>query len=472
MCGGGGGGGSVPDWFYEAQKSQIQQGIAARDEANVGYREFSRRGREMGSTANQNAEADQTREDAYASFGNMQRMQDANMASMGVNPGDPRFIRGRDKAGVELAGKTASAMNQSRSGARREGLSLETAGFTGLAGNDPTQAIRNMNDTVRTSQQADANEAQGWGALGQGAMYGLANADKIAEGAKTIGGMFGYADGGYVDDDLPNYAQGGYVQGLQRFANGGNVYARAQQETAQMMPPPSGALPKTNAISPNDATKIAKMAVDKTATAMGLGKTAGATAESLKYANFVGDMGGDSLGALIDANAGWSGVDATGAGAATAAEGAGAGTAGAGLAAEGAGAGLAAEGAGAAAGAVAAEGAGAAAAGSLAGTLGVVGAAMPWVGGALALGSALGLFADGGQVKPKQGIGGKTSRGPVQNTKGGKVSGPGGPKDDMVLARLSPGEFVMPVGAVKKFGLDRLEKMRQAGLEFEQQGIA
>jgi len=31
----------------------------------------------------------------------------------------------------------------------------------------------------------------------------------------------------------------------------------------------------------------------------------------------------------------------------------------------------------------------------------------------------------------------------------------------------------MPVGAVKKFGLDRLEKMRQAGLEFEKTlGIA
>jgi hypothetical protein len=38
---------------------------------------------------------------------------------------------------------------------------------------------------------------------------------------------------------------------------------------------------------------------------------------------------------------------------------------------------------------------------------------------------------------------------------------------------LSDGEFVMPVGAVKKFGLDRLEKMRQAGLEFEKTlGIA
>ena len=53
--------------------------------------------------------------------------------------------------------------------------------------------------------------------------------------------------------------------------------------------------------------------------------------------------------------------------------------------------------------------------------------------------------------------------------KGGSVSGPGGPKDDRVPALLSDGEFVMPVGTVKKFGVDKLEKMRQAGLEFEKQ---
>ena len=91
-----------------------------------------------------------------------------------------------------------------------------------------------------------------------------------------------------------------------------------------------------------------------------------------------------------------------------------------------------------------------------------LGAAMPWIGGAMLVGSALGLFKDGGHVSP-----GSTTQ------MGGQVSGPGGPKDDRVPALLSDGEFVMPVGAVKKFGLDRLEKMRQAGLEFEKHlGIA
>jgi hypothetical protein len=37
------------------------------------------------------------------------------------------------------------------------------------------------------------------------------------------------------------------------------------------------------------------------------------------------------------------------------------------------------------------------------------------------------------------------------------------------MAALSDGEFVMPVGAVKFYGIDRLEKMRQKGLAHEKQ---
>ncbi len=35
---------------------------------------------------------------------------------------------------------------------------------------------------------------------------------------------------------------------------------------------------------------------------------------------------------------------------------------------------------------------------------------------------------------------------------GGDVSGPGGPKDDMIDAKLSDGEFVMTAKAVENFG--------------------
>lgn len=75
----------------------------------------------------------------------------------------------------------------------------------------------------------------------------------------------------------------------------------------------------------------------------------------------------------------------------------------------------------------------------------------------------MGYKAGGAVARPPKVRPGSTTRG------GGKVSGPGGPKDDRVPALLSDGEFVLPVGTVRKFGLDKLEKMRQDGLQFEKQ---
>lgn len=48
---------------------------------------------------------------------------------------------------------------------------------------------------------------------------------------------------------------------------------------------------------------------------------------------------------------------------------------------------------------------------------------------------------------------------------GGEVKGLGGPRDDKVPAMLSDGEFVLNEGAVKHFGLAKLQKMNEIGLE-------
>jgi len=48
---------------------------------------------------------------------------------------------------------------------------------------------------------------------------------------------------------------------------------------------------------------------------------------------------------------------------------------------------------------------------------------------------------------------------------GGEVDGPGGPKDDLIPAMLSDGEYIMPAEAVKFFGIDRLNKMKQKAME-------
>lgn len=48
---------------------------------------------------------------------------------------------------------------------------------------------------------------------------------------------------------------------------------------------------------------------------------------------------------------------------------------------------------------------------------------------------------------------------------GGLIEGPGGPRDDMVPAMLSRNEFVLNEGAVKHFGLSKLNKMNEVGLK-------
>ena len=424
MCFGGDSGGRPLEEEEKAllrmQTQTAEQGIRGREEAMGGYRGFTQRGRELGSIASQNREAGRVMEDSYAALGNANRMQDARMASMGVNPGDPRFARGRDTAGVRMAGQAAAGANQARAGVRAEGLRLEGAGYAGLGGFDPTGALSSMGNTIgnaqRTAQQADAAESAGWGQLGSAAMYGLKNAEEIGRGFDTVKSWFG-SDGG----EVPSYAKGGIVR---RYAQGGNVYDRANAEVGQMRRNAPRSMPgqPQPGVDPVTATKLARTMVDKAA---GSSLGYGAATPGVSMGSQQAAMLAEQTGAF-----GAEGLAAT----AAAAEGA----AGAGAAGAGAGAGLA-------------------------GAMGAVGTALPWVGGAMMLGKALNLFADGGQV----GIDRMASGGRAMNPEGGKVTGPGGPKDDMVPAYLSPGEFVMPVGAVQRFGRDLMEEMRQQGLEFE-----
>lgn len=117
--------------------------------------------------------------------------------------------------------------------------------------------------------------------------------------------------------------------------------------------------------------------VNAVAALFGAGSTVGASSASLAYANAVGALGGDSLGALIAANGSWAGVS-TGAAAAGSA------------------------GAASAAGATAAEGAAAAGSASAAGAAGST-AWIPYVGWAIAAAAAIYAFSDkifGGDWEP------------------------------------------------------------------------
>jgi hypothetical protein len=99
-----------------------------------------------------------------------------------------------------------------------------------------------------------------------------------------------------------------------------------------------------------------------------------------------------------------------------------------------------------------------------------------------------GSFADGGHVGDEMdkqqaamaaanaGPAGAWTLPPVQRmanggvpAQGGVVRGPGGPRDDAVPAMLSRNEFVFNEGAVKHFGIDKLNKMNAIGLQNQAQ---
>ena len=97
---------------------------------------------------------------------------------------------------------------------------------------------------------------------------------------------------------------------------------------------------------------------------------------------------------------------------------------------------------------------GAGAAGASSGAMAGLAAAAPWLVGGLAIGHALDLFADGGDVQGRKDM-----------TEGGRVTGPGTETSDSIPAWLSKGEYVINADAVKLVGKDKLEKINDKGLE-------
>ena len=459
-CKGGGGGGQENydnlDRLYGIQADQAELlGGYAKNTVLPAYKGFLDKARGYGSQANQEFRAGQAGAASDAATSSADANLRDQMASLGINPGSADYWKQSRGVQIAGAGQKAAAMSGARDAVSREGFAREQDAVS-LGMGTPTQATAAANSAASAATasgqlqgNAEANKMNGISSAVRGG-FNLYNAWNGGGGG---GGGGGWADGGQV----LRLNGGGYVQ---RMASGGVLGSRGIT-----MPPPSQPKPLT---SPVQEAVTGGMNVAASAgggsLAHGLGKGVSFLGDKLGSTAMT-DFGGGMQSApglketasnLVDkalgnttapaANA--AGMDAL---AATTAEEA------ASVAAESA--------AGDAAGTVAADAAGEAAlqAGgeTLASTLGsTVGAAIPVIGGGLALysiGNAAGWWADGGEVEP----------GAVGQT--GDVSGPGGPKDDLIPAMLSDGEFVLPVGAVKKFGLDKLEKMRQAGLEFEQQ---
>ena len=469
--------------------------------------------------------------DAAAAAGMERAATERQMASMGVNPNDPRFSGALRATALGNAANIAAAKNKATQYGDDMAWARSQDFYNSLAGM-PSQSASML-----------ASSASGYGQMGN-AMQQQSNANMAGYGqfgAQIAGSMF-KADGGYIDG--PGFAEGGNV------AKGYDDYVAAQPQgqvanyntarpnvNAQGAPFITNAPPKDNgsfasrlfarqldlALATADKAGLAPSSglarvrgrsplfradggyIDEPRFALGgsvggysmpqlgdwrarpsgfkmdemstgdkvmavatpIAMQAGANALGKHVINPLMDKAGaaigDAVGGLFGGSAAASGANALW-GAETAALGSGlAATPTTALATQAIGdtaltSTLAAEAAGAG-GASLAAGAGSAGAAG-AGLASTAAAALPWVGGAYLLGSALDLWADGGPVPHEQPRGLR-----LDMRQGGATPDVGTETSDSIPAWLSKGEYVVNADAVKDVGKDKLEKINEKGLK-------
>lgn len=466
--------------------------------------------------------------DAAAAAGMERAATERQMASMGVNPNDPRFSGALRATALGNAANLAAAKNKATQYGDDMAWARSQDFYNSLAGM-PSQSASML-----------ASSASGYGQMGN-AMQQQSNANAQGYGqfgAQIAGSMF-KADGGYIDgpgfaeggnvakgyDDyvtsqpqgqVANYntarpnvnaqgapfitnapqqdngsfasrlfarqldialatadkaglapssglararigsplfrADGGYID-EPRFALGGSVGGYSMPQLGDWRARPSGF--KMNEMSAGDKVMAVAAPIAMHAGANALGKHV-----INPLMDKAGAAIGDAVGGLFGSSAAASGANALW-GAETAALGSGlAATPTTALAQQATGnlaltSTLGAEAAGAG-GTTLAAGTAAPAAGLGA----TVGAALPWVGGAYLLGSALDLWADGGPVPHEQPRGLR-----LDMRQGGATPDVGTETSDSIPAWLSKGEYVVNADAVKEVGKDKLEKINEKGLK-------
>lgn len=412
------------------------------------------------------------------------------LQSMGVNPNDARFVGTLRTTELNNAAKVAAGKNIARTDANKYQLNVakDAVGtFTGQsnnAANQTSSAASGLSSLYNTQNQQNLQQQQ---------LQSQNTANMVGAG---IGAMSMFKEGGRVcaPKGIHRLKNGGKARKLERFFFGGATGGTQRgflsttptQPTTMPTQPQQSSSPMMQGIQTgrmlgrgvsNAAGRVqgmqagAGMNAEQTAAASDAYKAAAQAAtdpaQKKAYEQAATDITrgnewfGSSESAPISEATQAAGADAaTTAAAGNAAEAAGAaGLTSAETAAGAAAANAAATGAAEGAiGAAAGEAAGATAAGALGGAGAAIGTALPWVGAALAAGKLLGAFASGGDVKAQD-----------FRTKGGDVSGPGGPTDDLVPSLLSDGEFVMTAEATALHG-DKLKQMNDEGLALRKKG--
>ena len=406
----------------QADQADFLMGVA-KNNVIPAYQDFLQQSKDYGSIANQEQAARQAGADSAATSGAARAQTSQDLASMGINPNDERYARTFGAMDQSAAGQQAAAMSGARENTRQLGLARAQDAIA-LGMGTPTQASAAAQGATQAAigganlySQDRAANAQGFGNFVRGGfnLYNASQGGPAAGGANWFG-----ADGGIVR----RYEGGGYVQ---KYGMGG-IIRMGSTDTPPAPPAGGGGAPApSRAAQAGNAMSMAAMAYRP-------GEQLAAKGADLMYPG--ANVGPPAAGTTPPGGyqqlyqAAKSKIDELLPQPAAAAPQAGA---------------------DAAAATTTAAATDAATAATAADT---AAAAAPTVAEAAAEALPFFLpFADGG----------------ITRTSGGQVDGPGGPKDDLVPAMLSDGEFIMPVGTVKKFGVDRLEKMRQQGLEFEKQ---
>lgn len=405
-----------------------------------------------------------------------------NLASMGVNPNDPRFAGSLRSTQVNNAARMAAGKNVTRNQAEQYQLNVakDAVGtFTGQSNNAATQ--------------------MGNAASGLGSVYSSQANQKMAQDQAQSQAVGNIANAG-----LTAYAMfakdGGKIKKVERHMLGGSAGSQQNQGFFQMQsiaPPPTAQAPQQQGggVGMNDLMMAKKIADKRSANAAadaagsafakdvatnpagmaaqnaglvgdaavaGGSTSAGAGLSSMAGAEAAGGLASATNGALMS-----TGIDAAATGALSGSITSGAAATGAGTLAGGA--------------STLAGGAGTAGAAAGAGAMGAIGAALPWVGAAYAVGSLLDWWNEGGKVGTQNA--GMSEQEAMQRFEqaevtgtladlraGGRTPGEWVENRDTVPAMLVSGEQVLNSEASKLLGDKDAEKLNKKGLDLRKQG--
>ena len=423
----GGGGGNQ----YYANLEKLYGAQAAQSERLMGlsekltypmYERMVSESADYGSLANKERAAAQSAADSRAAFSSNLTGIQQNLQSMGIDPSDPRYAKEMGKFATASFGQQAGGMSAARDRTDQMGFA-RMQDVTGLLAGVPSNASSALSNTAATGSNLANMYNQGQQQYSQNVAGAVRGGIDLYGFTRNNPTFFG-ADGGPV----LKLKGGGYVQRLAR----GGITGAMEQITPP--PPPTGSPDMSNANAAatgqglmrgremlgTGVEKVGSMTGNTNMTAYGQGMRLGKEAQPAVDAY---SQAAAQVNSILPPTAEMAATD------------------------------LALGGVGGTTGAATlAEGAGAAALEGVAGSMGAgaaLGAAMPWIGGAMLVGSALGLFKDGGVVNQQPYM------------RGGEIDGPGGPKDDLIATEIPEGAFVMPIGVVRKLGRKALEKMNE-----------